>query len=383
MSAINNRSHGGHIDNAKLALSTIALMAVLAPTASEARDRPGTPNNERAYVCQSFNGSAAVCVNFDNTANEHVFFETEFTGNGVHVSPRPKAECLDRMPAPKNCKSNKLGCAINTIQQMKMACHAGRSFLGRRSGDESWGRTGATNRDDFFLPYPPEGFRVANLEPGTEYCFRFRARRVSDDVVSQNWSNWACATTPGDAEAEPQPQVSRPSPPSAVTAEFVPGGKDYRTHPPKVIVKWRPAKGAETYSIDKMQSGDLKAGGSYEPVTPGKGSDIELMQVFDELTSDETEIIESSGITYRVCAVNAAGKACSQKSTYAMLDGVQDQSHANSDDIATAPPPPTQVPPPEKSSPAPIPHAEDMVAVPDAIKVLVKPGKFGSKIMTK
>ncbi|WP_198028858.1 hypothetical protein, partial [Mesorhizobium sp. WSM3626] len=48
------------------------------------------------------------------------------------------------------------------------------------------------------------GFRTS-ADPNTKYCFRVRARRKSDQVVSAVWSGTSCVTTPSQPIASPPP----------------------------------------------------------------------------------------------------------------------------------------------------------------------------------
>ena len=53
------------------------------------------------------------------------------------------------------------------------------------------------------------GFTITDADPNTQYCFRVRARRKSDDVVSAQWSATSCVTT----GARPAPPPPPPGPP--------------------------------------------------------------------------------------------------------------------------------------------------------------------------
>jgi len=356
------------------ALCALTAFLAFAPDAAEARDRPGTPNNLTSSPCKSSNGSPAVCIEFANTASERVYFESELTINGQLAAERPEADCVERRTPPTKpriCVGGAEVCAIQQARNVQSACHAGRSFNGRRTGDEAEGKTGEFYESDTGRLYvhPEEAFKIVNLDYETEYCVRFRARRVSDQVVSASWSNWSCATTPAEII---KPRVRKPGPPSGLTAEFVPGGKDFRIDPPKILVTWGPGANATSHSITK-----LTPGRGFVSVTPAQGSDGNANRIVDELTLDEVARAETEGITYQVCAFNEAGRACSEKSSFGNLGGVVGQSKAGKD-IYT-----DQAPGVPAPAPATIPHADDMVAVPDAIKVLVKPGKYPTKQMMR
>lgn len=79
----------------------LGTVATISPPAA-ARDRPGTPNEEKAYACgDSLNRLPAVCVEVNNTASEPVYFETEVTLDGEAVARGAlggDVECLNTTP---------------------------------------------------------------------------------------------------------------------------------------------------------------------------------------------------------------------------------------------------------------------------------------------
>ncbi|HEX8416880.1 MAG TPA: hypothetical protein VF641_04680 [Methylobacterium sp.] len=144
----------------------IGLQAV-APAA--ARDRPGTPNFVRTFPCKGADAKRAICVSFANTATEVVRIELEATQDGFAVDPRQLGRgCItgdDGRVPPRLCDD---GDAIAT----------GRSGHAIRPG----ARAG-----------PTYGMRFNKVTAGWTYCFRLRARRVDNQVVSDIWSAWSCA----------------------------------------------------------------------------------------------------------------------------------------------------------------------------------------------
>lgn len=177
-------------------LLPVALAGVALAAPAEARDRPGTPNQESLYVCDYPAPSFApvLCGKFNNTASEVVRIEVEATRNG---QPYPWD------PNTFNCK--------NLEMQRVYVTDAGGnhvptgSFVPRGeicyTPNKSYGR----KRDDPDYPYV---FETPPVAWNAQYCLRFRARRVSDSVVSQNWSNYACQNVPPQPAAPTRPNFS-------------------------------------------------------------------------------------------------------------------------------------------------------------------------------
>jgi len=356
-----------------IAVASLAAFAGLPSTDVVARDRPGTPSLAATWVCDPRAGSLSVCTMFSNTATERVFFEAELTVNGITPAERPKAICLGRVPPPKCNLQDKFACPreLERQQAPKTACHAARSFNGRSPGDEVEGRTTRNGEERPWLkPILGEGVQLTQLEHDTEYCFRFRARRTEDGVVSEKWSNWACATTP-PAHIAPK----KPGPPSGVTLDYYDTGREpipysaayaYAT----MIVAWKSGRDAAFHRVEVKS-----AGNNFLRIAEVRSG--ERLRVVDKLDFFRKRSYEQFELVYRICAVNESGEACINKTIFAAQSNVgrvQDTTHANSDILAK----------PKEPAPRTLPtHADDMMEVPDAIKVLVKPGKFGSKVMAR
>jgi len=296
-------------------LGASALAACLAFPSAAFADRPGTPNEEHAGQCNlKLTEAPMVCVSFNNTASEPVVFDIEFTVDGVkvdgafdptHPGPgqRPQAVNHDR---PFNYPRSGCigpGCVPrqhyeNFSPQAVAAFNGHSAVVNSRTGD----------RNDAGMAIPPQGFRIIRLDYGVTYCFRFKARRVSDDMVSAVWSNWACATT--DA---PPP---KPAAPPWVTTEYTPGGRDWRVNPPTVLVEWGRSANAGFYVVDRLLSASDERRPQSEP-----NSDIKEVGGHYQLLSDlgERDVADnerSPSLIYRVCAVNVSGYACTAHSTY-------------------------------------------------------------------
>ena len=258
----------------RVGLGTVSF-AVLALGSPAAADRPGTPNNQKASPCyNSVTQRPAVCVEFYNTATERVTFDIEFgVGDRMWSGPRPNATCLT---------------------QGNYNCNAAANFGGGGWNAIAEGRTGETEYDRDGRPvgaHLPQGFRVEDLEYETRYCFRFKARRVSDDMVSEVWSGWACAET-----GAPPPKPTRPE----VTAKYFPPG---RVDPPKVVVTWTSVPDA-VYEVNGVR------------MAPGKRELVHMV------TEEELGTADTPAIVFTVCAVNLRGRACAEDSTFDLPEGI-------------------------------------------------------------
>lgn len=151
-----------------VALSLLVGFALLTQPAMAA-DRPGTPNDVGLQWCPENNAwSPRVCGRFHNTAPERVFIEMEFTKNG--------------QPA----KADKMSCGQQNQSPATSVCWT-RAIL-----QEDFDRTKELR------------FDVRDLDFDAQYCARFRARRTSDEMVSEKWSAWACAKTPARPAGPPK-----------------------------------------------------------------------------------------------------------------------------------------------------------------------------------
>lgn len=295
---------------------TVATCVVMASSTLWARDRPGTPNNERAWQCnRPLSQPPAVCVEFNNTASEDVQFDIEFTVDGVKVVDlRPHATDIPKgsRTASRNC----IGCQP-FLNFPEHSGEAVQNFNGLHALAK--GRTGSDSGRGY--PLPPQGLMIPKLEYGSTYCFRFKARRESDDVVSEQWSNWACANT----DAAPPP---RPSAPDHVTADYTAGGKDWRIKPPTVVVKWGSSANAAEYGV---------SGGQLKSRTVQPEAVHEVVDTLQEADVAENE--RSPSITYRVCAKNITGETCATASTYVPLGDTVGRGSIPAKDFALAPTP--------------------------------------------
>lgn len=260
-----------------LFLAGVTAAGVVA-TPAEARDRPGTPNNEKAYACGNHLAQLPqICVEFYNTASERVTFETEVTRDGVPLPPGTLA----------------------TLCPRQFSCHVGLALAGGRFGIATEGRTGSGSGLNYVWP---EGFIVKDVEPRVEHCFRFRARRVSDQVVSERWSNWACA-----AGRDLPP---KPSPPVNVSAQYFPatwvGNTPYAN---RVVLKWSNSANAASFTVHGQTHPYGEWVGTYADAEWTKSYRGGRPDYADTVIV-RPEVVAAGGNPVEFCAHNVSGKAC-------------------------------------------------------------------------
>ncbi|AZO28542.1 hypothetical protein EJ071_14830 [Mesorhizobium sp. M1B.F.Ca.ET.045.04.1.1] len=145
---------------------TVMSCAVIATSAS-ARDRPGTPTDPQIYgglglgVTVIWKNTAGTVFTIGGIRPELVGFEVEMTKNGNKYAPP-----ISGLPREVGANWNPSFFEYHTTPNQ--------------------------------LPTSPiniVGFTIKEVDPNTKYCFRVRARRKSDDVVSANWSGTSCVTT--------------------------------------------------------------------------------------------------------------------------------------------------------------------------------------------
>lgn len=286
-----------------------AAALTIAASGVAARDRPGTPNAEHAYACgDQFNQAPAVCVDVSNTASEPVKFETEVTLNGARVEPgalggdveclyremRLSDEELKRLPYTRTPAGGYIVYPAPSVPYR--SCEAVQSLMSRtisfKNGKEmvptsaiATRKTGDFDRQTR-LGVPPQGIRLRNVAPLSNYCFRFRTRRVSDEVVSAQWSNWTCAQARALPAKPDAPKFSV----SFRAAEWNGSSKDKPlTH--RVVLSWGAAARTGFYEVlDHRFPG-------------GKAHYEETIEV-------PASVIAFGGQTVELCARNVTGSRC-------------------------------------------------------------------------
>ncbi len=298
---------------ALLWLLPMALAAVALTSPAEARDRPGTPNQEALYVCDHpAPGFAPVlCATFNNTASETVRFEIETTRNG-----QPYA--LD--PNTFNCKN------VHTRQVFATDAGGNQVPTGRyvASGEICYvsGKTYTHRRD---TPDPLYVFETLPVDWNTQYCMRFRARRASDSVVSERWSNFACQNVPPQPAAPTRPDFSFAFAGSQMYGQSsgagAKPGQTAQVIPAKLIVTPTvAAEGAILYrvTLDGAQMQEWRPSAAPAPHT------------FNIPGSAQTVSVE-------LCGYNFTGHRCMARTLNVLEQGAQPRPGLNPADIGAKP----------------------------------------------
>jgi len=308
-----------------LAVGAVAILVMeCAPERTSARDRPGTPNRETAYACQkegtlSYSARPSICVMFNNTATERVRFDVEWTADGVKLTQEAFAGHVE--------------CARRVTPQFDpdgTQCVAGSNLMGSRASTQLSGLIDWSGFVDDLLAgeapinspaIPREAFLVKDLEFDTDYCFRFKARAADNDVVSEEWSNWACARTAGAPPKPPAPTDLK----VAFTAAHWDGRRDSPPVPAHVDFAW---------SADERYVAYLELADHATPDNTGRRSPIDVLSSSSSVEqrsersqgyamrlapSSRTAVVyfepaELDALPHRtfwVCAHNISGASCS------------------------------------------------------------------------
>jgi hypothetical protein len=262
------------------AAATIAALLAATVGAADARDRPGTPNGVYANVCTNdMTHAKRVCAYFTNTAHEDVRIEWQSTRNGA--------------PASLNAEY----CAPDAKQLTRIRCFTAVSGTLQAQSTSN----GPFNEFKQYGPNLTYGLMTADVDFGATYCMRFRARRVSDQVVSEVWSAWGCVTTPPlpPKPAAPKFEVTYHGSQTAPRAGNAAG-------PPPVpeTMQIAPVADASVAEYDLKVS---EVGSSLSPY-----SDVRLNS--GELTPFVYKIDPAvQAVSVQLCAVNFSGKTCASQ----------------------------------------------------------------------
>jgi len=233
--------------------AAIAIFGAIDPAAA---DRPGTPNNLTAYDCSVDmyeDGTEQVCGVFKSTSTEEVTYDSEITENGKPAAPGLIMGCQKKPP-----------------QYPPPAC----VIFG-------------TKHDHQAVEY---NIRRAKFD--TDYCVRFRARRVSDQMVSDLWSNQACVHT------APLPPPRKPT----IAVRYLAPAPDTQGDmtPPEVEITFDQVSNATDQQVHFTPNGAVPKGKGYNgvwiyrvpPAVPDRSDDI---------------------LTISVCDTNPGGKLCTTR----------------------------------------------------------------------
>lgn len=303
------------------ACALLAAMMIALHQPSLARDRPGTPNFVDANPCgyDPIDLLPRMCGSFVVTATEENQTEVEVTRNG----------------APVALNENQVFCPIQHVGAL--CWHFGAVF--RSTG------VGA----------PKVTYGWKDLDFGAQYCFHFRARRTSDQVVSEVWSAWACARTPNKPPAPALPSFSVSFSGSQMfnkPATAVPGATA-QVIPEKMQIKY-PAM-PETAAAWCVFVYPL--GVSIPPCKPAVGGATTavyygLHNPYSPYT-DEFKLPDYlTAVAVQLCAVNISGQNCATKNV-SIVNSNEIEFPRTSAPVVRAPGPPQPAPAPVVQAPAP------------------------------
>jgi hypothetical protein len=293
-------------------LTTMLVLGGLSvPHPADARDRPGTPNHEALFVCgYKVSYRPTLCGSFNNTATEVVKIEMEMTRNGA---PFPYD------PARLDCNN----ATVRTHQNMAVL-NAGTPAVPvpgvHETTDEicfDLNRTYGRKNGDPDYAYI---FELQDADFSAQYCARFRARRTSDQVVSQVWSNYACVQTPPIPPAPAKPNFSVSF---SGSQAYLPGGvgnqsgnatvgETAKVIPTTVTVTSGTSANALEYRLADTAAPQMSFDGTIEP-TPFDRWDAGAANSTPVRTSALRIRPDQSSIGLSLCAYNAGGKVCEVK----------------------------------------------------------------------
>lgn len=288
---------------ARLLLTVVLVGGVSAPGPAGARDRPGTPNQEALFVCgYKFLYTPTLCGIFHNTATEVVKIEMEMTRNGTPFAYNP--ERLD-------CRN-----ITNRVHQNTAVLNRGGAPAAvpgvHFTTDEicfELSRTYGRKKDDPDYGYI---FELENADFSAQYCARFRARRASDQVVSEKWSNYACVQTPPKPPKPAKPSFSVSF--SGSQAYGVPQSGDAtvgeiaKVIPTTVTVTSNVSANVAEYRLADADASTVSFDGTIEP------SPFDSWRSYEYTDASRRSTLhirpEQGVIALSLCAYNASGKAC-------------------------------------------------------------------------
>ncbi len=270
--------------SARIVAAMVAVVASLAGTvvAAGARDRPGTPNNVYASVCTNdMTQAKRICAYFTNTAHEDVHIEWESTRNGAPAA-------LDA-----------LYCAPDAKEMTRIACFTSAATTLHANSTSN----GPFNEYKTYATNVTYGMMTADVDFGATYCLRFRTRRISDQVVSELWSAWACTATPPKPPLPGQPKFEvtyhgSQTPPRTANAV------GQAVQPVPETMQIAPVTDSSVAEYDLTISTVENASSLYTDVRKNS----------NELAPFVYKIVPGiEAVNVRVCAVNFTGKTCASQ----------------------------------------------------------------------
>lgn len=281
-------------------LVSVVSLALAAP--ADARDRPGTPNQEALYVCDypDPNFAPVLCGKFNNTATEVVRIEIEATRNGQPYAWDANTFNCKNLDIKRVYVTDPGGNLVPTgsFRPNGEICYTPRQTYGRMRNDPDY----------------PYVFETPAVAWNTQYCIRFRARTVSGSIVSEQWSNYACANVPPQPRVPDRPDFSVSFSGSQIYS--LPGGPVKPGATAQII----PAK------LTVSSSSSAERAVVYRLTL--NGSQLQLWKAELGLAVQRTLDIPSGQPTVAVqlCAINFSGQTCMPKTINVLAQGVQLQT---------------------------------------------------------
>jgi hypothetical protein len=232
------------------------LASALGATVAEASPRPGPPVSMTATAIDAGSVQLAWISSATSENFSDLRFEVEETVNGQRIPQAEESALSAKIPT-------------NTVKQTQQ----------------------------------PISFKVEGLVPHRLYCFRAWSRFVYTGMVSQNPSNWACATTPSRLPLAPLD-----------VAATLPSLID-----PKPRVSWSAADQSDARDVARFvveRQSPVGPGRPWiqEQVVEGpKGSQTVNTKLAFTITASRIDPKVDHG--YRVCAENSGGRACTEPVT--------------------------------------------------------------------
>jgi hypothetical protein len=293
------------------ALAALVVLNAAFVQPAAARDRPGTPNQQSLSVCSwlALNYTPLLCGIFHNTASENVRFEMQVTRNGAPFTIGP---------ATMTCNPNggqKIPGGGGTYRQDEICWHPAEAY--QRDKDVAHGG----------IDWPYTFVNPADFN--TAYCVRFRARRTSDQVVSELWSNWACTKTPAQPPAPSLPAFSTTFQGSQTQTRVVNAapGQTAQLVPQQMEVQATSPMGMTDYAITVTQLGNSN-------VTANKFSTHSTEGTYWYRVDPQYV-----AVSVQVCANNASGHACNTKTINLISQGSVVIGHGQPTLLTTPAPP--------------------------------------------
>ncbi|HEY1615723.1 MAG TPA: hypothetical protein VGF97_18760, partial [Rhizomicrobium sp.] len=238
--------------------TAFAMLGAIGPACA---DRPGTPTDLNVTDCgfRAFGdgtSSETICGTFKSAATEDVLYESRITENGKPTGPELMMDCppqVYQFPVPV--------CIV-----------------------------GGSQHDHQVVQYL---VRPAKFD--TTYCIAFRARRKSDQIVSQQWTSSVCART-----APPPPLPAKPP----ISIKYFNKVDESGNTTPQVDIVSSPVPKGTQRQDDFRHQGDSTA-----------VAKLVDKSINDHWTYEVTKNADNEDdiVTIDICDTNGSGKACSTR----------------------------------------------------------------------